>query len=104
MTDYTDVPQVNSLYFEQQQIRSAIDYLSTGGIMTTLTILPPVAPPNPSPTIAKMMVTINLPTPNPQALVDQALAAFQLRDEEITQQLADLGVTNTPSSQRSKTA
>lgn len=96
MTDYSDVPQVNSLYAEQQQIRSAIDYLSTGGTMTTLMIMPPTPPPNPSPTVAKMMVNINLPQPNPQALVDQAIAAFQTRDDEITQQLASLGVTNPP--------
>lgn len=101
MTEYTDVPQVNSLYAEQQQIRSAIDYLSNGGMITTLMIVPPPLQPNtPPPSTSRLMVTINLPQPNPQGLVDQALAAFQTRDDEIIQQLTALGVTNPPSARR----
>lgn len=106
MTDYSDMPQASTLYTEQQQVRLAMDYLASGGSITSMTVNQPPPPPfvigvpmpAPVPSPAPMpMVTIALVLPNPQSLVDQAMAALQARDDEITQQLADLGVTNPPS-------
>lgn len=105
MTDYNDVPQASTLYTEQQQVRMAMDYLSNGGAIDSMTISMPPAPPfvigvpipPPEPGPPPMpFVTIALVKPNPQSLVDQAMAALQARDDEITQELADLGITNPP--------
>lgn len=112
MTDYNDVPQANTLYAEQQQVRMAMDYLSNGGAIDSMVISTPPPPPFvigvpiPPPTTGAAptipYVTIALVKPNPQSLIDQAMSALQARDDEITQQLTDLGVTNPPPSTRSK--
>lgn len=104
MTDYSNVPQTNALYTEQQQVRAAMTYLTNGGVMSSMTIGPPPIPPydpnNPVPTpqMMGMAVTIVLPTPTDPDLINAAMAALQARDDAITQELADLGVTNTPPS------
>jgi hypothetical protein len=97
MTNYSDVPQVNTLYNEQQQVQSAIDYLSNGGNVTSMVVGPPSTPPDPGqPVPFQMPVSIMLTPPNSQDLIDQALIALKARDDAIYQELADLGVTNTP--------
>lgn len=103
MTDYSDVPQTNALYTEQQQVRRAMDYLTKGGTISSMVIMSaPIDPSLPAPAMMGTPVTIALPRPNPQSLVDQAMAALQARDDEITQELASLGVTNPPASTRRK--
>jgi hypothetical protein len=94
MTDYNDVPAVNALYLEQQQVQAAIDFLVNGGTISSMVIAPPV--PDPSTPVFHMAVSIVLPPPNPPDLVDTAMTALQAREDAIYQELADLGVTNPP--------
>jgi hypothetical protein len=110
MTDYSNIPQVNALYLEQQQVQSAIDYLNTGGAISMMVISPPTMsvtpsddpmPPPPS-MMMQMAVSIPIPPPNPPDLVTQALTALYDRNDAIDQQLADLGVTNPPVVQRQR--
>lgn len=95
MTDYNDIPQANALYTEQQQVQSAIDYLNNAGGITLMTVSPPTPVAGVSP-MMQMSVSIPLTLPNPQTLIDQALAALTQRQADINQQLADLGITNSP--------
>jgi hypothetical protein len=94
MTDYNDVPAVNALYLEQQQVQAAIAFLANGGTISSMMIAPP--PPDPSTPLFEMAVSIVLPAPNPASLVDSAMTALLAREDAIYQELADLGVTNPP--------
>jgi hypothetical protein len=97
MTDYNDVPAVNALYLEQQQVQNAIDFLANGGLISSMTIAPPAPDPGqPTAPLFAMPVPIMLPSPNPPDLVDTAMSALQAREDAIYQELADLGVTNPP--------
>jgi hypothetical protein len=95
MTDYSDIPQVNALYQEQEQVQSAIDYLTNGGGITMMTVSPPPAIAGISP-MMQMAVNIQLALPNPQSLIDQALSTLQQRQSDINDQLTALDITNTP--------
>jgi hypothetical protein len=97
MTAYSDVPQVNTLYLEQQQVQSAIDFLMNGGPIASMVVSPP--PPDPEAPVSPafmMAVSIQLKPPNPPALVEAAIVALQARDDEIYAELAALGVTDPP--------
>lgn len=107
MTDYTDIPDINKLYNEQQQVQAAIYNLERAGAIINMTIapptnLPPMTNPNPGeptdppPPMASMSVIIALNLPNPPDLIDSALTALKARDDAITQELANMGVVNTP--------
>jgi len=94
MSSYSDVPEINMLYVEQENIASAISLLDNAGTVSSFT----VAPTAESPTInnmTQMSVSIGWLTSS-QALNDAARAALVSRYDEITQQLADLGVTEVP--------
>lgn len=104
MTNYTDVPQVNALYQEQQQVQTAISHIDNGGTLTAFTIAPPAPPPyDPansvppplSPTMQMDVRIINIGTVTPETMT--ALRAQLVeRDGEITQNLTDLGVGPQP--------
>lgn len=103
MTDYSDLPQVNALYTEQQQIETAIGYLQNGGTVTNMTMapaLPPPPDPDVPPTIPttppQFPVRIELTEPPSQAFNNQVISALQQRSDDITSQLGSLGVTNPP--------
>lgn len=105
MTDINDVPQVNTLYQEQQNVQSAMDYLANGGSLSFVTVTPPAqqAPPtdpdNPMPPAMpltmQMTVSIMLKQPVSPDLIAQAQIALQQRNDEINEELASLGVTGT---------
>jgi hypothetical protein len=104
MTDYSDVPQVNALYQEQQQVESAIGMLDDGGTVTDFTVAPPVVPPDPDhppsgPT--PMPVRIMLAEPASPELVAQARSELVQRSAAITKELEGLGVTDIPPSKAS---
>ena len=106
MTEYSDLPQVNSLYTEQQQIETAIGYLQNGGTVTNMTMAaaPPPAPtpPDPdnptppTPPVLQPPVRIELTEPPSQAFVNQVISALNQRSDDITSELGSLGVTNPP--------
>jgi hypothetical protein len=104
VTDYSDIPQVNQLYIEQQQVETAISLIDNGGTLTAFTISPPPPPPPydpmnpvpPSPMMMDVRIT-NIGTVAPETLT--ALRAQLVeRDNEITAELTSLGVTTTPPS------
>jgi hypothetical protein len=100
MTDYNDVGQANALIAEQKQVQTAIDYISNGGHADSVMIAPPVPPPdpeNPVPPPTGMPIPAKLNNPNQPELVTALHTALLDRDAAITQELIDLGVTNTPS-------
>jgi hypothetical protein len=101
VTNYTDVPQINALYQEQQQVQTAIGHIDNGGMLTAFTIAPPPPPPydpmNPTPPPMMQMDVriINIGTVAPETMA--ALRAQLVeRDGEITQNLTDLGVGPQP--------
>jgi len=97
MTAYTDLPQVNSLYTEQQQIETAIGYLQNGGTVTNMTMAP-APPPSDATTVPppEFPVRIELTEPPSQAFNNQVISALQQRSADITSQLGSLGVTPPP--------
>lgn len=104
MTDYTAIPTITALYLEQQQVQSAMYYLRNGGTIRMMVIDPPLpvaAQPSgemiaATPESITMALSIPFSAPNPPSLVQEALDALAARDDEISQQLSGLGVTNPP--------
>ena len=99
MTDYTDLPQVNALYYEQQEVQRAILEIDNGGTISHFTVTPKpmqVGPTTVSTTPSGAPVRITLPGPADPTFVAEARAALVTRDNAITTELATLGVTNTP--------
>lgn len=102
MTNYNDVPQVNTLYQEQQQIQMAISHIDDGGTLTAFTIAPPAPPPydpaNPTPPSQTMMMDVRIMTIGTVAPETMSALRAQLveRDGEIAQSLTDLGVGPQP--------
>ena len=102
MTNYTDVPQVNMLYQEQQQVQMGIAHIDNGGTLTAFTIAPPPPPPydpaNPTP--AGVMMQMDVRIINIGTVAPETMAALRAqlveRDSEITQSLTDLGVGPQP--------
>lgn len=96
MVAYIDVPAVNVLYMEQEQINNAITMLDDGGRVMNFTVGP--RPPDPgmmSSGMPMMPVMIMVPDP-PAGLMDQARAALVIRQNEIIAELTALGVTEGP--------
>jgi hypothetical protein len=97
MTEYTNVPQANLLINEQQQVRRAISIIDEGGTLTSVTVAPlpptPGLPPSPN---AVNAIGIQLPDISPPETMAAVRARLVERDDAITQQLADLGVTSSP--------
>jgi hypothetical protein len=109
MAEYTDIPQINDLYTEQQLVQTAIYNLETNGAIINMTVAPSTNPTMPvvtplDPTMvppaevpkSTVSVIINLKQPNSPELLAGAITALKSRDDEITQELAALGVVNTP--------
>jgi hypothetical protein len=97
MTEYTDVAQANLLISEQQQVRRAIGIIDDGGTLTSITVAPlpptPGLPPSPNSVSA---IGIQLPDISPPETMAAVRERLVERDDAITQQLADLGVTTAP--------
>jgi hypothetical protein len=96
MTDYSDIPQVNALYQEQQQVQQAITLIDMGGTLSNFIIVPPpYDPDNPtSTTLMGVSITLNKPAvPDTMVSIREQLV---IRDNDIDDQLAALGVTNPP--------
>lgn len=97
MTDYNDVGTANRLIAEQQNVQMAISMIDEGGTLSALTIAPPPLPPDT--TLYTMMspialgITEETVSPDTMAAIRSVLVK---RDEDISQQLTDLGVTNQP--------
>lgn len=96
MTQYTDVPEVNNLYNERQQVDAAIAMFDSGGNMTHFTV--EQAPPPEGTTLLTTAppVRIVIPPPTPPDTVANIRAWLVQRQTDIDNQLAALGVVNPP--------
>jgi hypothetical protein len=92
MVAYSDMPQVNVLYAEQENISKGLALLDASGTVTSFTISPA---PNPDAPSFSMPIQIATVAPQ-QSLMDQARTAMTTRYNDITSQLAALGVTGSP--------
>src|SRR3954470_123251 len=94
MTDYSDLPQVNTLYLESQNVANAISLIDNGGRLSNFTISPA---PNQEPT-GMMMMSVSITTTNPTSpsLLSEIRKALVDREAEIAQQMEELGVTARP--------
>jgi len=95
MVAYSDVPAVNMLYQEQEQITMAINMLDAGGKVTNFTVSPPPQDPGVMGMPIMMQVMIATIDPSPD-LMAQARAALITRQNEIITELAAMGVTDSP--------
>jgi hypothetical protein len=97
MTKYSDVPQVNALYAEQQTVQSAIEMLDDGGTVSSLTVAP-APPPEDAPMMrspmqaTRMSVSIASVDTSKETLT-AVRAQLAARDSAITAELNALGVT-----------
>ena len=99
MTEYTDVPKVNALHLESQQVAQAIYNLENGGTVNTMSVAPPPwVPPEPGspPAPMAMMVYVTLPPPMDPAMLDATIAWLNQRLVDIAAELTALGVTVPP--------
>jgi hypothetical protein len=94
LTDYSDVPQVNALHLENENITRAINMIDGGGTISNFTVTPP--PPAPGDITMVMAATIALPGPADPQFVADARAQLVTRSNEITAELSNYGVTNPP--------
>lgn len=97
MSSYTNTPEINALYQEQQQVKQAIDMLDAGGSVPSFVVSPPTqqSPEGyPMPT-TQMAVSINTIAPS-EALLSDAYDALVKRHNDISNQLQALGVTDAP--------
>jgi hypothetical protein len=95
MTSYNDVPQVTALHAEQERVASAIAMLEAGGTMPSFMVAMPPPPPDTIPSeMPPMPVTITVPNMIGKQLRRDLLAELRARQDELAQQLADLGVTD----------
>ena len=96
MTEFTDIPEVNTLYEERMLVDSAITMIDAGGNMTFFTIEPKPLDPGMMPTGTQAPARITMPIPTPTATIDNIRAWLVQRQTDIDTQLASLGVTNPP--------
>jgi len=97
MVAYSDVPAVNALYQEQEQISHAIAMIDDGGKVTNFTVSQKPLDPLAMGGMMHMPVTIATSDP-PAELMAQARAALVARQGAILTELAGLGVTDSPTS------
>lgn len=98
MTAYSDLPQVNALYEEQDKITRAMAILDNGGTVGMFTCVPPpfVPPPQgeiPATYTPPVQVTTVAPSP---ALITEVRNAMLARYDAITSELSALGVSGAP--------
>lgn len=96
MTDYTDIPEVNALYAEDQLIARAIAILDAGGTLSEMTISP--APPAEG-EVPVPPASVNVPSADPALLADVRAWLVQ-RQADLDAQLAALGIVNSPARTR----
>jgi hypothetical protein len=100
MTAYSDVPQVNTLYAEQERVRSAIAMLEDGGTMPNFSVGPAPnfsvgpAPPPPNTPVPMMAVIITLTEIIDDPLRQALIATLRKQEEAIAAELKKLGVTD----------
>lgn len=100
MTDYNSVPDVSSLYAENERVNQAIANIDAGATATQFTIgMPPVTAPASGETPLALQVPINIyiPPPGPGDQLMRDLRAWLVtRSTDLMNQLAALGVTDAP--------
>jgi|SRR5215469_2460969 len=101
MVVYTDIPRLNALYTEQQQIRASIAMIDAGGTVSALTVAP--APPPPyDPDYPPVAGTPYLPVivaiykPATKKVMVAVREMLVERDNEIIDHLEKLEVRRTP--------
>lgn len=108
MVAYSDVPAVNVLYQEQEQVSMAISAIDAGGKVSNFTVSPPMPEPGAPMGMMPMMMPVMISVPDPPAaLMQQARAALVIRQNAIVAELTALGVTEGPaafSAERSERA
>src|SRR5262245_14963757 len=88
MTIYSDVPQAQALISEQNQITQVIANLDAGGAIIALTVGPGEA--------GGLNASATLPGPTAPGAAAATRGMLTLRYNELTDQLAALGVTDLP--------
>lgn len=109
MVDWADIPQATALANEKQSITVALDSLERGGRIIAMTIAPPQPerpeqpegqPPMLPPVIGTTVQTQSIEYP--QEVITAIEAALIARQDEIAQQLSDVGVSGVETPQRRK--
>jgi hypothetical protein len=100
MSNYSDTPEINSLYEERENLTNGIACIDGGGSMTYFTI--EAAPPAEGVVLMMPQVPVRvvMQPPTPQATLDNVRAWMVQRQADIDNQLSSLGVTNTPAALR----
>jgi len=91
MSDYANVPEINSLYQEQANILQAVDILDDTGTIMTFRVAPTDQSVNPN----ALSITIATVSPS-QQLLDACRTQMVTRYNDINIQLQSLGISNTP--------
>lgn len=94
MTEYTDVPEVNTLYVESENCSKAIEYLDGGGSMSTFTIVPPR--PAEGEFVLDTPVSIYMAQQISSEFAASVRTALVAKQNDIADQLAALGVKGAP--------
>lgn len=92
--DFTDIGKVNTLYAEQKSIQRVLEIFADGGRITQVGVSP-AAGADPSVVPPAMVVGTEYMTYPPQ-MVDAIRSGLETRQQEIADELAQLGVTGVP--------
>lgn len=95
MTEYSDVPQVNTLYQESQQVDAAIALIDAGGTVGNFMVRPPPPTEEPAPVMMGISITVPPGPPNEPLMADLRVLLVE-RQNAILAEMAALGVTATP--------
>jgi hypothetical protein len=91
--NYNDIQKINGLVAERRSIVTALASFDRGGRIVGMTVGMPPPEGHPTPPVA-MGAQVNTQYINyPPGMVDSIKAAFATRQQQITQELAQLGVT-----------
>lgn len=93
MTEYADIPDVNTLHSQREIVTNAITLIDNGGNVVNLTVSPVAGA---TPSASTMPASVYMPPPTPQATIDNIRAWLVTRQSDIDAQLAALGVVNPP--------
>src|SRR5215472_1000234 len=102
MSDYDDIPKINTLRAEQQLVQQALANLDAGGTMSAFSIgslpvaMAPLPAPGGPPPPPMMAVNIMVTEAMPPNVINQVQHWLQDQMKRINDELAALGVTNTP--------
>ena len=93
MVDRADISKVNELYSESNQITLALDMFAEGGVISAMTISPPLPKPE-EPTIIRSPVAIStVGIEYPPQMVEAIKQELAKRQHEIEDELKQLGVS-----------